>query len=45
MFVSAFSMVRNAVRYRYPIEAALRSIAPLCDEVAVNVGDSGERLG
>lgn len=40
MFVSGFSIVRNAVKYRYPVEAALRSIAPLCDEIVVNVGDS-----
>lgn len=37
--VSGFSIVRNAVRYGYPVEAALRSIAPLCDEIIVNVGD------
>lgn len=40
LFVSGFSIVRNAVKMAYPIEAALRSIAPLCDEVVVNVGDS-----
>lgn len=37
--VSGFSIVRNAVRYGYPIEAALRSIAPLCDEIVINVGE------
>lgn len=38
--VSGFSIVRNAVKMQYPIEAALRSIAPLCDEIVINVGDS-----
>ncbi|MBI4513168.1 MAG: glycosyltransferase [Gemmatimonadetes bacterium] len=42
VFVSGFSIVRNAVRYRYPVEAALRSIAPLCDEIIVNAGDSDD---
>lgn len=40
VFVSGFSIVRNAVKMQYPVEAALRSIAPLCDEIVVNVGDS-----
>lgn len=39
VFVSGFSIVRNAVKYQYPIEPALRSIVPLCDEIVVNVGD------
>ena len=39
-FVSGFTIVRNAVRFDLPIEAALRSISPLCDEIVVNVGDS-----
>lgn len=41
-FVSGFSIARNAVKYGYPIEAALRSIAPLCDEIVVNVGVSDD---
>lgn len=39
-FVSGFTIARNVVRYGYPIEPALRSIAPLCDEIVVNVGRS-----
>jgi glycosyltransferase involved in cell wall biosynthesis len=42
VLVSGFSIVRNALKYRYPVEAALRSIAPLCDELVVNVGDGDD---
>lgn len=40
--VSGFSFVRNAVKYGYPVGAALRSIAPLVDELVVAVGDSDD---
>src|SRR5689334_19405062 len=40
MKVSGFSFIRNAVKYKYPIEEALRSILPLCDEIVVAVGRS-----
>lgn len=40
--VSGFSFVRNAVTYGYPVAAALRSIAPLVDELVVAVGDSDD---
>lgn len=40
MKVSGFSFIRNAVKYQYPVEEALRSILPLCDEIIVAVGDS-----
>jgi hypothetical protein len=42
MKVSGFSFIKNAVRFQYPIEAALRSILPLCDEVVVAVGRSDD---
>ncbi|MDT8435675.1 MAG: glycosyltransferase [Gemmatimonadota bacterium] len=38
--VSGISIVRNATLLDYPVEAALRSVLPLCDELLVNVGDS-----
>jgi hypothetical protein len=38
--VVGFTFIRNAIKYDYPIEEAIRSILPLCDEVIVNVGDS-----
>jgi hypothetical protein len=43
--ISGFTFVRNAVRYRYPLEAAIRSVLPLVDEMIVNVGisDDGTR--
>ncbi|HZZ86477.1 MAG TPA: hypothetical protein VFE30_18245 [Anaeromyxobacteraceae bacterium] len=42
MTVSGFTFVRNAVRLRYPVVAAIRSILPLCDELVVNVGVSDD---
>lgn len=41
--LSAFSIVKNAERYDYPVRSALRSALPLCDEMWVNVGRSGDR--
>jgi hypothetical protein len=38
--VSGFTIVRNAIRLDFPIEASIRSILPICDEVVVNVGRS-----
>ena len=38
--ISGFTIVRNAVRLDFPLEASIRSILPVCDEVVVNVGRS-----
>ena len=38
--VSGFTIVRNAIKLDFPVEASIRSILPLCDEVVVNVGRS-----
>jgi hypothetical protein len=38
--VSGFTIVRNAIKLDFPIEASIRSILPICDEVVVNVGKS-----
>jgi hypothetical protein len=38
--ISGFSIVRNAIKLDFPIEASIRSILPICDEVVVNVGRS-----
>lgn len=44
--ISGFTIVRNAIRLDFPIEASIRSILPICDEVVVNVGRSeDETLG
>lgn len=40
MKVVGFTIVRNAIKYDYPIYEALLSIAPLCDQIIVAVGDS-----
>jgi glycosyltransferase involved in cell wall biosynthesis len=43
MKVSGFTFIRNAVKLDYPIEEAIRSILPLCDEVVVAVGNSDDQ--
>jgi hypothetical protein len=40
VFVSGFTIVRNAIKYDYPIREAIGSILPLCDELIVAIGDS-----
>jgi glycosyltransferase involved in cell wall biosynthesis len=40
--VSGFTIVRNAVQLDFPIQASIRSILPVCDEVVVNVGRSDD---
>ena len=40
--VSGFTIVRNAIKLDFPVEASIRSILPLCDEVVVNVGHSDD---
>ena len=40
MKVCGFSFIRNAIKYDYPIEEALRSILPICDKIFVAVGKS-----
>ncbi len=42
MKVSGLTFVRDAVRLRYPVLPAIRSILPLVDELVVNVGASGD---
>jgi hypothetical protein len=38
--VAGFTIIRNAIKYDYPIVEAIRSILPLCDEVVVSIGNS-----
>jgi len=40
VLVSGFTIVRNALKLDFPVEASIRSILPVCDEVVVNVGRS-----
>lgn len=41
-FISAFTIVRNAIQYDYPIVESIRSILPIVDEYIVAVGNSGD---
>ncbi|MCG9880640.1 MAG: glycosyltransferase family 2 protein [Bacteroidia bacterium] len=40
MFVSGFTIVRNAIKYDYPVVESILSLLPICDEVVVLVGKS-----
>ncbi|WP_394991508.1 glycosyltransferase family 2 protein [Emticicia sp.] len=40
MKVTGFTIVRNAIKYDYPVLEAITSILPLCDEFVVAVGNS-----
>ena len=40
--ISGFTLVRNAIRLDFPVEASIRSLLALCDEVVVNVGASDD---
>ncbi len=42
MKISGFTIVRNAIKYDYPIVEAITSILPICDEVIVAVGKSDD---
>ena len=42
MKVSGFSFIRNAIKYDYPIEEAIRSILPVCDDFYIAVGKSDD---
>ena len=40
MKISGFTIIRNAVKYDFPVVESIRSILPLCDEVIVSIGNS-----
>ena len=40
MKLSAFTFVRNAVKYDYPVLESIKSILPVVDEFIVAVGNS-----
>lgn len=42
MKISGFTIVRNAVKLKYPVLESIHSILPICDEFIVNVGDSDD---
>ncbi|HPT14067.1 MAG TPA: hypothetical protein PK796_04690 [Bacteroidales bacterium] len=42
MKVCGFTIIRNAVKYDYPVVESIRSILPVCDEFLVLAGKSGD---
>jgi len=42
MKVSGFTIIRNAIKYDYPVSEAITSILPLCDEFIIAVGNSSD---
>lgn len=42
MLVAGFTIIRNALKYDYPVVEAIQSILPLCDVFYVGVGNSEE---
>jgi hypothetical protein len=42
MKVSGFTIIRNAVKFDFPIVEAIKSILPVCDEVVVAIGKSDD---
>lgn len=42
MKVAGFTIIRNAIKYDYPVVEAISSILPICDEVIVAVGKSDD---
>jgi hypothetical protein len=42
MKVCGFTFIRNAIKYDYPVEEAIRSILPVCDSFVVAVGNSDD---
>jgi hypothetical protein len=42
MKVTGFTIIRNAIRYDYPVVEAITSILPVCDEFLVSVGNSDD---
>ncbi|MBK9286072.1 MAG: glycosyltransferase family 2 protein [Sphingobacteriaceae bacterium] len=42
MKIAGFTIIRNALRYDYPVEEAILSILPICDVFYVGVGNSDD---
>lgn len=42
MKISGFTIIRNAIKYDYPVIEAITSILPICDEFVVAVGNSDD---
>jgi len=42
MKISGFTIVRNALKFNYPVLESIQSILPICDEFIINVGHSDD---
>jgi hypothetical protein len=42
MKISGFTIVKNAVRFEYPVVESIRSILPVVDEMIVSIGDGDD---
>lgn len=42
MKVTGFTIIRNAIKYDYPVLEAIQSILPICDEFIVGLGNSDD---
>ena len=42
MKVAGFTIIRNAIKFDYPVVEAITSILPICDEFVVSVGNSDD---
>jgi glycosyltransferase involved in cell wall biosynthesis len=40
--ISAFTLIKNAVRFDYPIVESVKSLLPMVDEYIINIGDSAD---
>ncbi len=40
MKVCGFTIVRNAIKYDYPVKESIQSVLPLCDKFIVSIGNS-----
>ena len=38
--ISVFTIIKNAIKYSYPIVESIKSVIPFADEIIVNLGDS-----
>ena len=40
MKIAGFTIIRNAIKFDYPVVEAINSILPICDKFYVGVGNS-----
>ena len=42
MKISAFTIIKNAIKYDYPVVESIKSLEPFVDEYIINIGDSDD---